>query len=122
MEHERGVLEEIVKLRGQALLFRPKEVAEMEGKFRGAFSKLFALAENYPQLKASENFKQLQEELSELEETIQKARRYYNAVVRDYNNAITTFPGIIVASIFGFKKRDYFEVDEEEAKPIEIKF
>jgi len=83
-----------------------------------ALGHIFALAEAYPDLKANVNFLKLQEELSSIEEAIQNARRYYNAIVRDYNAKIKSFPDLIVAQKFNFTKRDYFELDENEAETV----
>ena len=81
----------------------------------GALGKMFALAEAYPDLKANTNFLNLQDELSSLENAIQNARRYYNAIVRDYNAKIESFPDLFVAQKFNFTARDYFELEESEA-------
>jgi LemA protein len=90
---------------------------------RGALKSLFAVAEAYPDLKASTNFMQLQQQLSELENSIESARRYYNAVVRDLNTMIQSFPSNMIASMFGFSLREYFQIEsEEERKPIRPDF
>jgi LemA protein len=83
---------------------------------------LFALAEAYPQLRAAENFSQLQGTLSSIEEAIQSARRYYNAVVRDLNTRVQQFPSNIVAGMFGFKNREFFEIPEAEREAPKVKF
>ncbi len=77
----------------------------------GQLKSLLGVAESYPELKASTNFLELQKSLSEIEDDIQYARRYYNAVVRDYNIRAQSFPGLIIAGLFGFEKKDYFEID-----------
>jgi LemA protein len=97
----------------------PGEHAAAEGNLQSVLKSLFAVAESYPELRANENFLGLQRELSALEEAIQNARRYYNAVVRDLNTAIESFPGNLLAGPFGFTKREYFELDAaaERAAP-----
>jgi LemA protein len=109
--HEKGTFENIAKLRSQAMqATTPGDKAEAENQLSGALKSLFAVAENYPQLKASEEFTQLQGSLSQTEDTIQNARRYYNAVVRDLNTKIQSFPTNILAGMFGFQQRQFFEV------------
>ena len=88
----------------------------------GAMKSLFAVAENYPELKASEEFTQLQGSLSQTEETIQNARRYYNAVVRDLNTKIQSFPTNILAGMFGFQQRQFFETAATDREPVAVKF
>jgi len=88
----------------------PAAKAEAENMLTGALKSLFALAEAYPQLRAVESFTQLQGSLSALEDTIQNARRYYNAVVRDFDTKIQQFPTNIIANMFNFKEREFFEV------------
>ena len=97
----------------------PAAKSEAEGLLTGTLKSLFALAENYPQLRAVESFKELQATLSQIEEAIQSARRYYNAVVRDLNTKIAQFPSNIIAGMFNFKSREFFELDslEERAAP-----
>jgi len=100
-----------------------QERAKSENMLTGALKSLFAVSENYPQLKANENFLELQQELSDTENKIQAARRFYNTNVRDLNIKIDSFPANIIAGIFGFKKMDFFELEEEEArKPVEVSF
>src|SRR6266436_9740468 len=101
--HEKGTFENIAKLRSQAMqATTPGDKAEAENQLTGALKSLFAVAENYPQLKASEEFTQLQRSLSQTEDTIQNERRYYNAVVRDLNTKIQVFPTNILAGMFNF--------------------
>jgi LemA protein len=88
----------------------------------GALRGLFALAEAYPQLRAAENFGQLQSTLAQIEEAVQSARRYYNAVVRDLNTRIQQFPSNVVAGMFGFKTRDFFEIPDTEKAVPQVKF
>ncbi len=122
--HEKGVLERVTELRSQAIAAQgPAEQAKMENMLTQALRSVFAVAENYPQLRASENFSQLQGTLAELEDKIQQARRYYNAVVRDYNTKVHVVPSSLVASMFSFKDREYFELtSEEEREPVRVDF
>jgi LemA protein len=109
--HERTTLERVIDARSRAMSAqRPGEKAQAEGMLTEALKSLFALAEAYPQLRAVENFTQLQGQLGALEEQIQQARRYYNAVVRDLNTRIRQFPTNLVANVFGFTPREFFEV------------
>ena len=109
--HERGTLEAVINARNRAMTAQgPAAKAEAEGLLGGALKNLFALAEAYPQLRAVESFTQLQGTLAAIEDTLQNARRYYNAVVRDLNTKIQMFPSNIVASIFTFKTREFFEL------------
>ncbi|MFZ3010222.1 MAG: LemA family protein, partial [Candidatus Microsaccharimonas sp.] len=97
-----------------------------ENQFEATLKSLFAVAEAYPDLKASQNFVELQQELVDTEDKIQASRRFYNSGVRDLNTKIQTFPANAVAGMFGFKNRDFFDVDESErevaSKPTEVKF
>ena len=109
--HERGTLEAVVQARNSAMSAQgPAQKAEAENMLSGALRQLFALSEAYPQLRAVESFNSLQATLAQLEDTIQNARRYYNAVVRDFNTKIAQFPSNIVAGMFNFKPREFFEV------------
>jgi LemA protein len=109
--HEKGTLEAVINARNKAMGAQgPAAKAEAENILTGALRQLFALAEAYPQLRAVESFQQLQKTLGEIEEAIQNARRYYNAVVRDLNTKIAQFPSNIVASLFNFKAREFFEL------------
>lgn len=117
--YEAGTLEKVIQARQQGLNANTMdEKATAANMLSGALGKLFALAEAYPDLKANENFLHLQGELSNLENTIQNARRYYNAIVRDYNAKLESFPDLIVAQKFDFKPRNYFELDESEAEAV----
>jgi LemA protein len=112
--HERGTLEAVINARNRAMTTRgPAAKAEAEGALTQALRQLFALAENYPQLRAVESFTQLQGNLTEIEGAIQNSRRYYNAVVRDLNTRIAQFPGNLVAGAFGFTPREFFELTTE---------
>jgi len=116
-EYEGDTLERVIKARQQGLSAGTMdEKAAAANMLSGALGKMFALAEAYPDLKANTNFLKLQDELSNLEDAIQNARRYYNAIVRDYNAKIESFPDLFVAQKFNFTKRDYFELDESEAE------
>jgi LemA protein len=109
--HEKGTLEAVVSARNQALTAQgPAAKGEAEGMLTGALRQVFALAEAYPQLRAVESFTQLQNTLNEIEDTLQNARRYYNAVVRDFNTMIEQFPSNIVAGMGHFKEREFFQV------------
>jgi len=109
--HEKGTLEAVINARNRAMTATsPGEKAAAENMLSGALKSLFALSEAYPQLRAIESFTSLQNSLSQLEDTIQNARRYYNAVVRDLNTKIQQFPTNIFAGMLGFKPREFFEV------------
>jgi LemA protein len=109
--HEKGTLEAVVQARNSAMSAQgPAAKADAENMLTGALRQVFALAEAYPQLRAVESFTQLQNTLTSLEDTIQNARRYYNAVVRDLNTKIQVFPSTIIANMFNFKPREFFEV------------
>jgi LemA protein len=119
--HERTVLEEVTQLRNRARALPEGDVAaraQAEGALSGALGHLFALAENYPDLKASGNFLGLQKQLSDLENELQMARRYYNGTVRNLNVLVQSFPSSLIAGISGFTQRDYFEIaDADRAVP-----
>src|SRR5580704_18766766 len=109
--HEKGTLEAVVQARNSAMSAQgPAAKADAENMLTGALRQVFALAEAYPQLRAVESFTQLQNTLTSLEDTIQNARRYYNAVVRDLNTKIQVFPSNIIAGMFNFKPREFFEI------------
>lgn len=122
--HERELLEKVTEARTRAMgADSPKEKAEAENMLSGTLKTLFAVSENYPQLKANENFLELQRELSDTENKIQAARRFYNGNVMEMNTKIQSFPSNIVAGMFGFKEEEFFELEEEAAKePVKIKF
>lgn len=118
--HEKGTLEEVIRLRGLAQnAHGVGETAQAQGLLGAALGKLFALAENYPDLKANANFAQLQATLGEIEEEIQLARRYYNGAVRNLNIAVESFPSNLIAGRFGFVKAEFFELENisERAVP-----
>ena len=126
-KHEKGVFEEVTQARTAMLGAQTvKDAAKAENMFQAAMKSIFAVAEAYPDLKASENFKHLQEELVDTEDKIQASRRFYNGQARDLNTKIKVFPTNIFAGMLGFKVREFFEVDEAEksaiSKPTEVKF
>ncbi len=113
--HERSVLDEVTRLRGTARALPQDDVAsraQAEGALSLALGKLVALAENYPDLKASANFLDLQQQLSQLETELQMARRYYNGAVRNQNVLAQSFPSNLIAGLFGFGQRQYFEISD----------
>ncbi|MEO1987878.1 MAG: LemA family protein [Martelella sp.] len=113
--HERGTLEEVVEKRNKAQSVAANDVAgraQAEGELTQALGRLFALSEAYPDLKANQNFADLQASLEKTESEIQMARRYYNGAARDLNIKVESFPSNIIAGQFGFQKRDYFEIEE----------
>lgn len=123
--HESGVFEKVTEARANALNAQGvKETAAAENQFEGALKSLFAVSENYPQLRASENFQQLQAELVDTEDKIQASRRFYNGGVRDLNTKIQVFPNNIFAGMLGFTQREFFETDDlaQAQKPVEVKF
>jgi LemA protein len=121
--HEKGTFENVAKFRSQAMqAATPADRAAAENQLTGALKSLFAVAENYPELKASEEFSQLQGSLSQTEDQIQNARRYYNAVVRDLNTKLQSFPTNLLAGMFGFAQRQFFETAELDREPVEVKF
>jgi LemA protein len=122
--HEKEVLEKVTEARTRAMgATGTKEKGEAENFLSQTLKSLFAVVENYPDLKASQNFLELQRELRDTEDKIQAARRFYNANVRDLNIKIESFPTNIIAKLFGFKKMDLFEIEEaEEREAPQVKF
>ena len=121
--HERATFEEVVKARSVAQEATGiAEQAAAENVLTGALRKLFALAEAYPELRASENFQQLQGELAETENKISISRQIYNDSTLTYNNAVQTVPSNLVAGIFGFRVREYFEIEGEARSAPEVRF
>jgi len=122
--HERGVFEKVTEARARAMGAKTlKEKGEAENALSQTLKSLFAVAENYPNLRASENFQKFQDELTDTEDKIQAARRFYNSNVRDMNIQIETFPANIVAAVFRFKKMEFFETGTaEEKEPVKVKF
>lgn len=123
VKHEKGVLTEVTKARAALIGANTKSgQAAANDMLSGALKSLFAVAEAYPKLQASENFKELQEELSDTETKIAAARQFYNGNVLDYNNSLETFPSSILANVFGFKQEEFFKASGEEKKDIEVNF
>ncbi len=121
--HESETLEAVIKARSRAQeAVSPAERAEAEGLLTHSLKSLFALAESYPQLRAVESFTQLQATLDSIEEAVQNARRYYNAVVRDLNTKIAQFPTNLIALTFGFKPREFFEIEAVEREVPKVSF
>ena len=121
--HEKGVLEEVTKARtGVMNATSIEETSAADNQLTGALKTLFAVAENYPDLKANSNFQQLQTELSETEDKIAYARQFYNDVVLKYNNACQQFPSSLMAKLFRFKEESYFEAPASETAVPEVKF
>lgn len=121
MTHEKTVLEELTQTR--ATQGTAAQVAASENQFSQTLSRLFALSENYPDLKASTNFLSLQESLQGIEDEIQLARRYYNGTVRDYNILVESFPSLIIARMFGFATAEFFELSNaQEAAVPQVQF
>jgi len=114
--HERGTLDEVVKARNAAVTAQgPAQQAAAENMLSGALRQLFALSESYPDLKASANFQQLQAQLSDLENKIAAARRFFNNAVQEYNSGIQRFPAALFASSFGFAQKDFFDLGDQRA-------
>jgi LemA protein len=122
-KHERTVFENVTKARSSLLgANTAKAAAQADNMLTGALKSLFAVAENYPQLKASENFKELQKELSDTETKIAASRQFYNSNVLDYNTKLQVFPNVIIANTFGFKPEEFFEAEEAAKAPVKVKF
>jgi LemA protein len=119
MGHERGVLEKVTELRNQSLAAQGVgDKARVEGALGAALGNLFAVAENYPDLKASQNFMELQKSLADIEDQIQLARRYYNGAARNFNILIQSFPSNLVANTFHFTPVEYFEIEEAAERAV----
>ena len=124
--HEKEIFEEVARTRSMAAgaTGSPAAQAAAEGPLVAALGKLFAVVENYPDLKANQNFLELQRELTNTEDRLQTARRFYNANVREYNERVKQFPSVLVASVFGFKEEEFFEVDDviRDSGPPQVDF
>lgn len=123
--HEAGTFEKVTAARVAAMGAQTAEQhAQAENMLTGALKSLFAVAEAYPDLKANTNFLELQRELSDTENKIQAARRFYNGNVRDFNTKLETVPSNVVGKMFGFKKSEFFDIDDNgvESQPVEVKF
>lgn len=123
VQHEKDVLEKITELRNMNYgNLSNEQKMELNSQLGFGLSKLIAVAENYPELKANENFNNLMQELSEVEEDIANSRKYYNGTVREFNNYTELFPSNIVALIFGFKAEKMFEISENERENVKVSF
>lgn len=122
-KHEKSVFENVTKARSQAMQAKkPDAKARAENMLTDTLKSLFAVAENYPELKANQNFMDLQATLREIEDKIQMSRRYYNGTVREFNTKLEVFPNNLVAGMLGFTKREFFEIGEEERKNVKVDF
>lgn len=119
--HEKAVLEAVTELRAKAIeQTSPARLGEVESALEQALTRLFALKEAYPDLKASENFMQLHRDLVDVEEHLQYARRFYNGAVRDYNDAVQRVPDLVVARGFGFRNGEFYQANENERAAIKV--
>ena len=122
-KHESGTFEAVVKARNIAVNAKTvEERAEGENMLSGTLKTLFAVTENYPELKANQGFLDLQEQLSFIENDILNSRKYYNALVRDFNTMCESFPSVILAGIFRFEKKALFEIEGEERQNVKVQF
>ena len=122
MKHERGTLTDITKYRAQLVSGSVEDKAKANNMLSQSLKSIFAVSENYPDLKANENFKMLQEELAGTENKISYVRTAYNDAVLDFSNSIQMFPSSIIAGMFGFKPKPYFDVPEEEKAAVKVNF
>lgn len=122
-KHERDVLENVTKARASLMQAgTATEKAQANDFLSGTLKSLFAVAENYPNLKASQNFLELQEELSDTENKIAYARQFYNSTVMDYNTKLQVYPDAIIANMFHFKAADFFGIEEKDKEPVKVQF
>lgn len=122
-KHEKKLFENVTKARAASMKAEsPAEKGKAENMLTDTLKSLFAVAENYPDLKANENFLELQRELSDTENKIQASRRFYNGNVRELNTKIEVFPSNIIAGMFNFSKREFFEAEEGEKEPVKVSF
>ena len=122
-KHEKGVFAEVTKARSALMTAKtPVEKAEANNMLTGALKSLFAVAEAYPDLKASDNFKDLQRQLEDTEDKIAYSRQFYNSNVLEYNTRVKTFPSNMIANMFAFKEEEFFEAEEAERKKVRVKF
>ncbi|MFC1780566.1 LemA family protein [Patescibacteria group bacterium] len=122
-KHEKGLFEKVAELRTSAMSAKgPEAKGKAEAELANTLKTVFAVAENYPELKANSNFMKLQDELSAIEEEVQSARRYYNGAVRDFNMKLQVFPTNLIAGLLGFKAKEFFEASEEERKNVKVDF
>jgi LemA protein len=121
--HEKGTLDAVIQARNMAMTATgPQDQAAAENMITGALKSVFALSEAYPDLKANQNFAQLQEELTGTESRIAYARQFFNDVVNKYNTKIQSFPAVLIAKRMGFQEREYFEADDDSRGPVQVKF
>ncbi|HEX5689444.1 MAG TPA: LemA family protein, partial [Roseiflexaceae bacterium] len=119
--HEKSVLDAVTTLRAQAMaLHSPAQLAQVESALEQALTRLLALKEAYPDLKASDNFEQLQRDLVEVEEHLQYARRFYNGAVRDNNDGVQRFPDTLIARSFGFREAEFYRARDEERPAVRV--
>ena len=124
-KHEEGVFSKVTEARANAMVApSPSQKLAAENQLSQTIRSLFAVAENYPELKANQNFLSLQADLTDTEDKVQAARRFYNSMVRDYNIKLRTFPTNMFASLFGLIPRSFFDIDEKgpEGQPVDVKF
>lgn len=122
-KHEKGVFEEVTKARSALMTAKnPEASAKANDMLTGALKSLFAVAEAYPQLKANENFTQLQKELSDTEDKVAYSRQFYNSIVRDFNVKVRVFPNSLLAPAFGFAVKPFFEAAESEREAVKVQF
>jgi len=122
-KHEKSVFENVTKARASLLNAEtPEGMAKANDQLSGALKSLFAVAESYPQLKANENFLELQRELSDTEDKVAYARQFYNSTVMDYNVKVRVFPNALIANTFNFKEQPFFKASEEERKGVKVEF
>lgn len=122
-KHEKEIFENVTKARSSLMGAKgTAEKAQLDNMLSGALKSLIAISENYPDLKASSNFLELQEELSDIEAKIAYARQFFNTNVSSYNSTLVNFPGSVIGNMFGFKQEVFFEATESERKPVEVKF
>ena len=121
--HESSTLEAVISARNEAATAEGREAKDSADRgLRSALSRLFALSESYPDLKANQNFLSLQDDMRDIETSILNARKYYNAVVREYNDSIMVFPSSLIASVFHFRKKEYVEIDDAHKESIRVEF
>lgn len=122
-KHEKSVFENVTKARSALMKAEtPESMAKASDSLSGALKSLFAVAENYPQLRANENFLQLQKELSDTEDKVAYARQFYNSTVMDYNVKVRVFPNALIANAFGFKEQPFFKATDEERQGVKVEF
>lgn len=122
-KHEKAIFEDVTKARASLMKAEtPHQKAQSDNMVSSALKSIFAIAENYPNLKANENFKELQEELSDTENKIAYSRQFYNANVRDYNTTLANFPSGQAGRMFGFQPEEFFEAEGDEKKPVKVIF